>query len=220
MIVTIANQKGGVGKTTITLLYAHYLSQKGIKPLLVDLDHQRSLMQLRRVDCETFDNLEVPFEIVELDISKLEETESYLHELSNSSEYTILDAPGNLTEQGLLLAFAYSDYIVIPFQYERKCLDSTGVMINVIEQISTKLVRKPKMIFLPNRVKSGEGIKSEKEAWAQVDDTMSNYGYLLPPLKELTCFKRVNSFALTKEQEALCQSVFEIMTEKICQENS
>ena len=43
MIITIGNFKGGVGKTTTTLLFSYLLSEKGYKVLAVDLDPQSNL---------------------------------------------------------------------------------------------------------------------------------------------------------------------------------
>lgn len=43
MIISVANQKGGVAKTTSTLNIAAGLQKKGVKVLLIDLDPQASL---------------------------------------------------------------------------------------------------------------------------------------------------------------------------------
>src|SRR2546427_7819143 len=41
--LVIANQRGGVGKTTGAVNYAWYLSNKGIRTLLIDTDSQGSV---------------------------------------------------------------------------------------------------------------------------------------------------------------------------------
>ncbi|OHE80690.1 MAG: hypothetical protein A2X76_01485 [Lysobacterales bacterium GWF1_69_6] len=40
--ITLTNQKGGVGKTTLVVHLAHYLAEQGYRTLVVDLDPQRN----------------------------------------------------------------------------------------------------------------------------------------------------------------------------------
>ena len=48
VIVTFANQKGGVGKTTLCVTFANYLVTKGVRVLIVDCDFQHSILKCRR----------------------------------------------------------------------------------------------------------------------------------------------------------------------------
>ncbi len=52
-IIAIANQKGGVGKTTSTVTLAGLLAQRGQKTLMVDLDPHGSLSSYFNIDPET-----------------------------------------------------------------------------------------------------------------------------------------------------------------------
>ena len=45
VVITFANQKGGVGKTTLCTLFANYLAAKGKSLLVVDCDGQQTIYE-------------------------------------------------------------------------------------------------------------------------------------------------------------------------------
>ena len=55
MVVVFANQKGGVGKTTLAIAYANHLANNGRQVLLIDTDIQRSCTFRRASELENWD---------------------------------------------------------------------------------------------------------------------------------------------------------------------
>lgn len=79
-IIAVANQKGGVGKTTTTLNLGYSLKEMGMKVLIIDFDSQANLT--------TCFGIEQPNEI-EINIAHLMMLKMEDDELPDKSEYII-----------------------------------------------------------------------------------------------------------------------------------
>lgn len=120
MIISIGNQKGGVGKTTTTQAMASGLSLKGYKVLLIDLDSQGSLSMAYGADNEDSEELTV-YEVLKgiKDINSVIQTKNNIDIIPASINLTGADMEFNLTGREYLLRDAIKmldqkyDYILI-----------------------------------------------------------------------------------------------------------
>ena len=153
----VANQKGGVGKTTTAVNLAAGLARAGQRTLLIDLDPQcTATMGLglspsprhsfladsaahtpRRTYAENL--LLMPGSRHVADVDRLaggerEELRSWLQEQKDGFTYLVIDSPpslGRLTETALVLA----DEILMPVQCEYFAMEGLTQMIEVIRGV-------------------------------------------------------------------------------------
>lgn len=104
MIISLINQKGGVGKTTIALNLAGCLSKRGYSVRLVDADPQGSVLQWQSIsDDHAFDVVHSPA------ASLLKDGRA----MARDHDYIIIDAPpaiGDITRAVL----AVSNLAIVP----------------------------------------------------------------------------------------------------------
>ncbi|MDA8111720.1 MAG: AAA family ATPase [Nitrospiraceae bacterium] len=107
MILVIANQKGGCGKTTTAVNLAGAFAQRGMDVLLVDSDPQGSAMKWRGLASGTF-----PVGVIALPMPVLDQE---IPKLAKKYDLVVIDTPPGM-ETITRSALVVADLAIIPLQ--------------------------------------------------------------------------------------------------------
>lgn len=214
MIICFANQKGGVGKSTLATLYANHLAEEGKNVIIFETDIQRSILSQRNDDLNLWGEGEEKYDIRFFNLKNEADSTELMqkaHEILEAmpDATIILDVPGNITEDYLVPIFVHSDYLAVPFFYEKITLNSTSVFIKVIGALKDKYKEmNTKMVFIPNMVKKNAGTKEELGIFANCDKVFMQFGELAPRLYDRMEFKRMNTIQNTPKQREESEKCF------------
>jgi chromosome partitioning protein len=187
MIISIQNQKGGVGKTTLAVHISHALALRDEPTLLLDADPQGSAR-----DWAAARKSQPPFSVVGLDRPTIHRD---LPAIAKNYTHVVIDGPPRVTDLARS-AIAAADLVLIPVQPSPYDVWAAQEVINLIQEASV-FKEKLKFVFVINRKITNTAIGRD------VAEALS--GYSIPVLRSQIC-QRV-SFA---ESAASGQTVMEI----------
>lgn len=198
-IITFANQKGGVGKTTLCALFASYLVSKGHSVAVFDTDPQQSIVKKRTSDSAAYAGMPLPYNIYPFSLTNEQALLSLIGNLRNagSADFVLFDSAGSLTDQALLALFANSDYLLTPFHYDNLSVPSTAVFVAVVVGLRRSLGDAMTAVhcIIPNLEEPGVGTREEKELWKLVNEKFSEHVRIAPTVYKRQALRRFSTIS-------------------------
>ena len=224
-IISFANQKGGVGKTTLCTTFANYLVEKGERLLILDCDNQNSISEKRQPDEQKYSTARFGYNVQRFDIADADKAAALMQQLKAVDGVIIIDTPGHLSQQGLLPLFIHSDIIVCPYFYDAASLQSTVTFLKFIEVLKSKVpLMQTQVLLVPNRYDKRIGKKDELELWDETDKAFACYGEVLPRIANKADMMRYNTLSLLDSQSIIVQPtydrLYEILQQRTTSESS
>ena len=128
MIIMLASQKGGSGKTTIAVNLVSYLSLMGKDVILIDSDRQGTASNW------LFDRTENKDLPLVNGVQKYENISTSLKDFNRRYEYVIVDSPGRDSRE-MRTGMLSSNFILIPVRCSQPDLDTLTKMQEIVHEV-------------------------------------------------------------------------------------
>lgn len=202
MIITFANQKGGVGKTTLAIAFANYLSLFTEKKVnVIDFDFQRSFYRQWSEDKESNGANLYEVEKISEENIHLTQNEKVLRQLKESEEVILFDTAGNI-QNNYTQVLQYSDAIIIPYGYSSVTMMSTVLFLNLLKLIKVKA----KIYFIRNNMRKDDSYELKPIMDAEFNTIGKVIGGSVLTRK---CMLGINTKGLTYEQKLAVKDTFD-----------
>ena len=212
VIVTFANQKGGVGKTTLCVTFANYLVTMGVRAVVVDCDFQHSIVKCRKADIKKYGEQHMLYEVIAYEATDKDGMTSLMEKLHNdpSIDVVLMDSPGSLKAGGLVPMFVNSDIIVVPFHYDLVTVPSTASFLMFIDRLRKAVGErmKARLFIIPNLSDGRVGKRSELLVWENTRETFSNYGYVTAKMPKRADMERFSTMAALDMQGSIVAPIY------------
>lgn len=118
IFVAFENPKGGVGKSTLTALFAGYIhasaKDNGLMIGVVDIDDaQNTIGKMRMYETTQKENLGEEYQVMNISSSEFIDNMDFL---KDNFDIILVDFPGNLKQPGVVETLMMIDVLIIPFE--------------------------------------------------------------------------------------------------------
>lgn len=214
-VITVFNQAGGVGKTTLVMNLGYHIALRGLRTLLIDMDPQASLsifMGLEPVDLEAtvyeslIDNAPMPvipdiygmalapanlnlsaaeLELVVADMRDLRLKDA-LTPLQNDYDVILIDCPPSL---GILtyISLVAAHEVLVPIQTQFKAFQGTDLLLRTVKRVKARPNRNLKVSgFWPTMFDSRNS--QDERTYTAIKEQLAPIGEVFTPLPRSTAF--------------------------------
>lgn len=214
-IISLFNQAGGVGKTTIALNLGYHLSLRGHKVLLIDIDPQGSLTLFMGVDSQNLDKTvfdaivnEEPLSIhtgihgmdlapcninlsaAEIQLVNMDFREVRLRDaiapIQDNYDFILIDCPPSL---GLLsyISLVAATHVLVPVETHYKAFEGTNLLLQTVARIRKKGNRSLQIAgFVPSRYAAANS--QDKRTLKAINEQFTTFGPVYTPIPRITAF--------------------------------
>lgn len=160
MIIVVANSKGGVGKSTLSVHLAAWLHERGHKVILADCDTQHSSSEWLQ---------EAVPEIRTHRLMNPDQILDSLPQLSRAADFVIADGPGSNAETSRALLLR-ADFAIVPCKASMLEVRALAQATSVIRQAQDIRRGKPKAVIVLSMVGKNYRLTQDmKEAAATLE---------------------------------------------------
>ncbi|MFD1140812.1 ParA family protein [Larkinella insperata] len=181
-VLAFATQKGGMGKTTLSVIVSSYLHYKrGLKTALLDVDgsqlsvHTQRMREADQLDEEGHARMEErsqkegidPYEILSgypKDVPKM------LTQIDEDTEIVFVDLPGNIDVEGYDTAVKSVDVLFVPMETSEYSVTTGFQYLNAIKQIGLVPIENCWVVW--NKYKPSRDL----DMVAQLEESFASYG--------------------------------------------
>lgn len=214
-VITLFNQSGGVGKSSLAMNLAYHVQERNRKVLIVDMDPQGSLTTFMGVDpsslTETvYDSIlhssplpihknihgidlapaninlsAAELELVVADLRDMRLKEA-LEPILDQYDFILIDCPPSL---GLLsyISLVASTHVLVPIQTQYKAFCGTELLLNTVARVRSRPNKKLQIAgFIPTMY-DGRNIQDARTLQA-IKEQLQKVGTVFPPIPRSTAF--------------------------------